>query len=68
MKNDGLLEAIERAGGMRELGELLGVTYQAIQYWKRAGAPADRIVAIEKVTGVDRERLRPDLYRRIASR
>ena len=53
--------AISKAGGMRPLGRALGIAYQTIQRWKRI--PAERVIAIEQVTGIPRERLRPDLYR-----
>jgi DNA-binding transcriptional regulator YdaS (Cro superfamily) len=56
-----LLEAIERAGSLAKLAQQLGISKQAIHKWRRA--PAERIVEIERVTGVERERLRPDLYR-----
>ena len=54
--------AIERAGGVSRLARALGIRYQSIQIWRRI--PADRIVAIEGATGIPREQLRPDLYRR----
>lgn len=63
VKEDGLEAAIEAAGGLRALARLLGISHQAILRWQRDKVPADRILDIERVTGVDRERLRPDLYR-----
>lgn len=36
-----------------------------VQSWKKSGQiPADRILEIEAITGIPREELRPDLYRR----
>jgi DNA-binding transcriptional regulator YdaS (Cro superfamily) len=61
MKSQGLNVAIETVGGVRELARLLGITHQAIQQWDRV--PAERMLEIERVTGICRERLRPDLYR-----
>lgn len=52
--------ACERAGGMRALARGLGINYQNIQSWKRI--PAERMIAIETVTGIPREQLRPDLF------
>lgn len=46
---------------MRPLAGALGISYQAIQQWKKI--PAERLVDIEKATGIPREELRPDLYR-----
>lgn len=59
--DDGLRAAISAAGGLRALGRLLGLSYQSIQQWEKV--PAERVVEIEAITGVARERLRPDLYR-----
>jgi DNA-binding transcriptional regulator YdaS (Cro superfamily) len=61
MKSQGLKVAIEAVGGVRELARLLGITHQAIAQWDRV--PAERMLEIERVTGIARERLRPDLYR-----
>jgi DNA-binding transcriptional regulator YdaS (Cro superfamily) len=58
---DGLKAAIEAAGGLRALGRLLGINYQAIQQWDKV--PAERLLDIERLTGIARERLRPELYR-----
>ncbi len=59
--NDGLKTAIKAAGSLRALSRLLGITHSAILQWEKV--PAERMLKIEKVTGVARERLRPDLYR-----
>ena len=59
--NEGLKAAVEAVGGLRALARLLGITHQAILQWDKV--PAERLLEIEKVTGVARERLRPDLYR-----
>jgi DNA-binding transcriptional regulator YdaS (Cro superfamily) len=48
------------AGSMSELARVLGLSSAAIVQWKRI--PAERIVEIERATGVRREMLRPDLY------
>jgi DNA-binding transcriptional regulator YdaS (Cro superfamily) len=61
MWSDGLKAAIETVGGIRELARLLGITHQAITQWDKV--PAERMLEIEQVTGVARERLRPNLYR-----
>lgn len=38
----------------------LGITPGAISQWARV--PAERIIEIERATGIGRELLRPDLY------
>jgi DNA-binding transcriptional regulator YdaS (Cro superfamily) len=61
----GLRLAVKAAGGtMTDLARLLGIAPQAIAQWDEI--PAGRILDIERVTKVDREKLRPDLYRRRA--
>ncbi len=60
MRDSGLNKAIEAAGGVRALARSLGVSQPAISAWRRI--PADRVVAVEGVTGVPRAELRPDLY------
>ena len=33
-----------------------------VSRWERQGVPAERVIDIERATGIPRERLRPDLY------
>jgi DNA-binding transcriptional regulator YdaS (Cro superfamily) len=58
--------AKDAVGGAVGLSKLIGITSQAISQWKRV--PADRIVDVERATGIPREELRPDLYRRTPMR
>lgn len=53
---------IRRTINMSQLAEDLKLTPAAVAAWIRA--PAERVVDIERLTGIARERLRPDLYRR----
>ena len=55
-----LQEAILQAGGLRALSRQLGIGHTAILRWDRA--PALRVLEIERLTGVSRYRLRPDVY------
>jgi len=59
---EGVRAAISAAGSMHKLGKLLDISPQAVFKWKRI--PAERIIEVERATGVPREQLRPDLYRR----
>jgi DNA-binding transcriptional regulator YdaS (Cro superfamily) len=61
--------ALERAkdvvGGPGALAQLLSatgrpITRQGVSAWPRV--PAERVVDVERVTGVPRHELRPDLY------
>jgi DNA-binding transcriptional regulator YdaS (Cro superfamily) len=55
--------AIEAVGGRRQLAEACGVRYQAVQKWQRSQRiPAERVLEVERISGVSRGDLRPDLY------
>ena len=54
--------AIEKVGGFRAMGRLLGLSHEAPRKWKKI--PDKYLLKIEKLTGIDREQLRPDLFRR----
>ncbi len=56
----GLRLAIEAAGSKYRLAKLLGITPPSVLGWKRV--PITRVLQVERVTGVAREKLRPDFY------
>jgi TorA maturation chaperone TorD len=56
----GLQEAIRAAGGVTELARRIGISQPSVSNWSRI--PAERVLAVEAVTGVARSVLRPDLY------
>lgn len=61
-------QVFEAAGGATELARRLGVRQSVVSNWKsRNRIPAERVVEVERVTGIPRELLRPDLYRREAA-
>jgi TorA maturation chaperone TorD/DNA-binding transcriptional regulator YdaS (Cro superfamily) len=60
MRDTGLDEAIRAAGGVGALARKLGIAQPSVSNWTRI--PAERVVAVEAVTGIDRALLRPDLY------
>jgi len=60
MRDRGLNEAISAVGGVSELARQLGISQPSVSNWTRV--PAERVVAVEAITGVDRAVLRPDLY------
>lgn len=47
-------------GRSKDLALALGIRQSAISQWDKV--PAERVVAVEKATGIPREDLRPDLY------
>ena len=60
MRDQGLDEAIRAAGSVSELARRIGISQPSVSNWIRV--PAERVVAVESVTGVSRAALRPDLY------
>jgi TorA maturation chaperone TorD len=56
----GLQEAIRAAGGIGALARALGISQPSVSNWQRI--PAERVLAVEALTGVSRSVLRPDLY------
>lgn len=62
MVKSGVQAAVDAAGGVRALARILGISHQAIVQWDVV--PASRLLEVERLTGVQREILRPDLYRR----
>jgi DNA-binding transcriptional regulator YdaS (Cro superfamily) len=55
-----LKRAIEKAGGQAEFARLIGITAQAVSQWDEV--PPLRVLAVERISGVSRHDLRPDLY------
>jgi DNA-binding transcriptional regulator YdaS (Cro superfamily) len=63
----GLRLAVAATGSFNALARAIGIKAPSIMEWRRI--PSHRILQIEALTGIDRERLRPDLYvRRKAKR
>lgn len=60
MREAGLERAIEAVGGVGALARGLGIRQPSVSTWTKV--PADRVLAIEALTGVARKMLRPDLY------
>lgn len=60
---DVVAEAVTAAGGAGPLAAALGIKYQSIQDWLvRGTVPPARVLDVERLTGVSRYRLRPDIY------
>jgi DNA-binding transcriptional regulator YdaS (Cro superfamily) len=59
---DALKRAEQTAGSVVALARALGVTSQAISQWHKRHVPAERVLDVERATGVPRHELRPDLY------
>lgn len=61
VKSHGLRKAARAAGSYTELAKRLRLTVGAISHWEKV--PEKYVLRIERLTGVRRELLRPDLYR-----
>lgn len=59
-----LKEAVSKAGGQNALGRKIKRKQPTIWKWlnKTKKAPAEEVLNIEKATGVQRWRLRPDIF------
>ncbi|HKY86599.1 MAG TPA: DUF29 family protein [Pseudorhodoplanes sp.] len=53
-------KAAERVGGIKPLATKLGITPQAIYQWTEV--PLDRAADIERISGIPRSQLRPDVF------
>lgn len=58
------LKALVKARGLKliDLSRGLGVDKSTVTRWARKRVPAERVVDLERVTGIPRHALRPDLY------
>jgi DNA-binding transcriptional regulator YdaS (Cro superfamily) len=59
---NGLAKAIDAVGGLSGLADPLDISVQAISQWKQV--PPLRVLAVERISGIPRHVLRPDLYPR----
>ncbi len=57
---NGLEKAIASLGTAAELARRLGIAPQAVYQWERI--PGKRVIETERLTGVPRQELRPDLH------
>jgi TorA maturation chaperone TorD len=60
MRDNGLVQAIEAAGGVASLARAIGIAQPSVSNWSRI--PAERVLAVEALTNVSRFVLRPDIY------
>lgn len=51
---------VERGIKRSDLARKLGVTAGAVWQWSKV--PAERVLEVERVTGISRHELRPDIY------
>jgi len=58
--DEGLRLAIKAVGTRYKLAKLLGIWPSSVMRWRTV--PTDRILEVERVTGISRTKLRPELY------
>ena len=59
-KEAALARAIRAAGNQDKLARALGITSGAISQWDRI--PLNRVLDVERATGIPRYELRPDFF------
>jgi DNA-binding transcriptional regulator YdaS (Cro superfamily) len=59
-KTEALKRAVKVSGGQAEFARLIGITAQAVSQWDEV--PPLRVLEVERISGVSRYELRPDLY------
>lgn len=47
-------------GRLAQLATACGITHAAVWQWKQV--PAERVLTVERVTGIPKEELRPDIF------
>lgn len=60
MRDVGLETAVKAVGGVGALARGLGISQPSVSNWQKV--PAERVLAVESLSGVSRHVLRPDLY------
>jgi len=62
-QTNALKKAISIAGDQTKLSKAINSSQQNISYWLKTGkVAADKVIPIEKATGVSRYELRPDIF------
>jgi DNA-binding transcriptional regulator YdaS (Cro superfamily) len=58
------LKEVFRSKGLKlvDIADAIGVNKATVTRWTRFRIPAERVAEVERVTGVPRQELRPDLW------
>lgn len=59
-KQAALGRALAVAGGTKALADQLNISQAAVSQWQRV--PVERVLEVERRTGIPRHELRPDIY------
>jgi len=55
-------EIIKRAGGDQVVADHFGISWQAVQLWRKSRVPAERVMRLSRLSGVPPEQIRPDVF------
>lgn len=55
-------DLIKKIGGPSYLAKRLGISHSAVVQWEVL--PVKRLLEVERITGIPREELRPDIFKR----
>lgn len=61
-KNEAVASAVLKGGGLQEVAQKLDVSPVAVFHWIYRACPPERAVDLERISGVDREKMRPDIF------
>lgn len=53
-------QGAQKVGGVTKLADALGIKRPSFYSWKQV--PAERVLDFERITGIPRSEIRPDLY------
>ena len=57
-----VLRDIQKTKPIAEIARTLGVSRSTFYLWKTRGIPVDRAMELSALTGIDVERIRPDVF------
>jgi hypothetical protein len=56
-------DVIEKAGGDQVVADAFGITWQAVQLWRKNRVPAERVLKLSKLSGISPDVIRPDVFK-----
>ena len=62
MESATFVEFMQRRGEKARLADALELNRSTITRWLGKTVPAERVLAVERLTGVSRDKIRPDIY------
>ena len=59
-----ITKAIQISGSQSAVARQLGISQPRLWYWLNKGqlVPAEYVLSFEKITGISRQEIRPDIY------